>query len=106
MCQVVFIYTYAVSGMMQVVNRLYSFPTKLDIFNDIADEDELQLEKTDNNITVNVLDILALPNFDNVTASHRVVMAMALNATFNNISVISWRSVLLVEETGLPGANH
>ena len=28
------------------------------------------------------------------------------NATFNNISVISWRSVLLVEETGGPGKNH
>jgi hypothetical protein len=25
---------------------------------------------------------------------------MVLNATFNNISGISWRSVLLVEETG------
>jgi hypothetical protein len=25
---------------------------------------------------------------------------MVYNATFNNISVISWRSVLLVEETG------
>jgi len=31
---------------------------------------------------------------------------MVLNATFNNISVISWRSVLLVEETGKPGENH
>ena len=31
---------------------------------------------------------------------------MAFNATFNNISVISWRSVLLVEETGDPGENH
>ena len=30
---------------------------------------------------------------------------MVLNATFNNISVISWRSVLLVEETGVPGEN-
>ena len=29
-----------------------------------------------------------------------------VNATFNNISVISWRPVLLVEETGLPGENH
>ena len=29
-----------------------------------------------------------------------------LNATFNNISVISWRSVLLVEETGGRGQNH
>jgi len=28
------------------------------------------------------------------------------NATFNNISVISWWSVLLEEETGVPGENH
>jgi hypothetical protein len=28
---------------------------------------------------------------------------MVLNATFNNISVISWQSVLLMEETGVPG---
>jgi aconitate hydratase len=25
---------------------------------------------------------------------------------FNNISAIPWRSVLLVEETGVPGKNH
>ena len=31
---------------------------------------------------------------------------MVFNATFNNISVVSWRSVLLVEETGVPGENH
>jgi hypothetical protein len=31
---------------------------------------------------------------------------MVLNATFNNISVILWRSVLWVEETGGPGENH
>ena len=31
---------------------------------------------------------------------------MMFNATFNNISVISWRSVSLVEETGVPGENH
>jgi hypothetical protein len=29
-----------------------------------------------------------------------------LNASFNYISVISWRSVLLEEETGVPGENH
>jgi hypothetical protein len=28
------------------------------------------------------------------------------NATFNNISAISWRSILLVEETGVPAENH
>jgi hypothetical protein len=31
---------------------------------------------------------------------------MMFNATFNNISVISWRSVLYLEETGVPGENH
>jgi len=31
---------------------------------------------------------------------------MVLNTTFNNISVISWWSVLLVEETEVPGENH
>jgi hypothetical protein len=30
---------------------------------------------------------------------------MVFNATFNNILAISWRSVLLVEETGIPGKN-
>jgi len=34
------------------------------------------------------------------------VIAMVFNATFNNISVITWRSVLLVEETGVQGENH
>jgi hypothetical protein len=31
---------------------------------------------------------------------------MVFNGTFNNISVISWRSVLLVEETGGPEENQ
>ena len=31
---------------------------------------------------------------------------MMFNATFNNISVRSWRSVLLVGETGVLGENH
>jgi hypothetical protein len=30
---------------------------------------------------------------------------MVFNAIFNNISFISWRSVLLVKETGLHGEN-
>jgi len=34
------------------------------------------------------------------------VCLMVFNATFNNISAISWRSVLLVEETGGPDENH
>ena len=31
---------------------------------------------------------------------------MVFNAIFNNVSVISWRSVLLMEETRVPGENH
>jgi len=31
---------------------------------------------------------------------------MVINATFNNISVISWWSISLVEETRVPGENH
>ena len=33
-------------------------------------------------------------------------IVMVFNAPFNNISIISWQSVLLVEETGVPGENH
>jgi hypothetical protein len=42
---------------------------------------------------------LPMPEWD-------MVMIMVLNATFNNSSVISWRSVLLVEETRVPEENH
>jgi hypothetical protein len=42
-----------------------------------------------------------LPSFQYVR-----LMFMVFNATFNNISVISWRSVLLVEKIGGPGENH
>ena len=34
------------------------------------------------------------------------VRVRVCNAAFNTISVISWRSVLLVEETGVPIENH
>ena len=34
------------------------------------------------------------------------VMVMVLDATFNNISTMSLRSVLLAEESGIPGENH
>ena len=35
-----------------------------------------------------------------------LVWFMVFNTTFNNISVMSWPSVLLVEETRVPGDNH
>jgi hypothetical protein len=52
--------------------------------------------------------------FNNISAiSKRSVLLvdgyvrfMMFNATFNNFSVISWRPVLVVEEAGVPGENH
>ena len=41
---------------------------------------------------------LTISNFDDYWDRVEV-----FNATFNNISAISWRSVLLMEETGVPG---
>jgi hypothetical protein len=38
--------------------------------------------------------------------SDMFVRFMVFNATFNNISDISWRSVLLVDETGGTRENH
>jgi hypothetical protein len=35
-----------------------------------------------------------------------LVWFVVFKATFNNISVISWLSVLLLEETGVLGENH
>jgi hypothetical protein len=35
-----------------------------------------------------------------------LVWFMVFHATFNNVSVILWLSVLLVEETKVPGENH
>ena len=37
---------------------------------------------------------------------HFRVRVVGCNATFNNISVISWRSVLLLEETGVSRETH
>jgi hypothetical protein len=31
---------------------------------------------------------------------------IVFNSTFSNISAISWRPVLVVEEAGIPGENH
>jgi len=34
------------------------------------------------------------------------IIFFVFNATFSNISAISWRPVLVVEEVGVPGENH
>ena len=50
--------------------------------------------------------------FGNIMATTHIIGVclgfrfMVFNVTSNNISVISGQSVLMVEETGLPGENH
>ena len=43
---------------------------------------------------------------DYLSGSSQVDWFMVFNVTFNNISVISWRSLLMVEETGVPDKSY
>ena len=47
-----------------------------------------------------------MTNYSKTSYCHYRVRVRLFKATFNNISVISWQSVLLVDETGVPGENH
>jgi hypothetical protein len=42
----------------------------------------------------------------NISGKKVGIMAMLLNTTLSNISGLSWWSVLLVEESGVPGEIH
>jgi hypothetical protein len=42
----------------------------------------------------------------NVEEVRRLCRVMMFNTTFSNISVVSWQSVLLVEETEMPRENN
>ena len=51
--------------------------------------------------------IFSLPNINPSCSIHVMGIGfMVFHATFNNISAITWQSVFLVEETGVPGENH
>ena len=50
--------------------------------------------------------ILFLLSRHNMTYSIIGLWVMVFNATFNNISAISWWSVLLVNETRIPVESH
>ena len=43
---------------------------------------------------------------ENTVVEHQRIRAMVFNATFSNISIISWQSALLMEETELPKETH
>ena len=71
---------------------------------------EVAVRKIDNSLTPFYLWVCVMySNTENDTSIllvFKCLWFMVFNGTFNNISVISWRSVLLVEETRVPGENH
>jgi hypothetical protein len=50
--------------------------------------------------------IITITSLEIINHDGKRVRVMVFNATFNNIAVIWWRSVLLVEETGVPRENY
>jgi hypothetical protein len=60
------------------------------------------------NLKTQVLHCISLQfhNLRSIVDVNGLVWFMVFNATFNNISVISWQSVLLMEEARVPGENH
>jgi hypothetical protein len=50
--------------------------------------------------------VLSLNNFILIIKDmNNYIWILVFNATFSNISAISWRPVLMVEEAGVPGVN-
>ena len=49
--------------------------------------------------------VSSLDHLDNCKKKFKLDI-WCFNATFNNISAISWQPVLVVEEAGVPGENH
>jgi hypothetical protein len=58
--------------------------------------------------STNNIDFLFAPFWSRRSVLNRLdnVRFMVFNANFNNVSIISWRLVLLMEETRLSGDNH
>jgi hypothetical protein len=59
------------------------------------------------NVLICVHSVLVSTLLTYITHERRVIVRdVVFNATFNNILVIFWRSVLLLEETGVPRENY
>jgi hypothetical protein len=67
----------------------------------------MQYNIKDKMIKYHLVDLCLTPTLAIFQLYHGLVgWVMVFNATFNNISVISWQAILLVEETGVPEENH
>jgi hypothetical protein len=82
-----------------IINNLFLSLTSLWIFNH---EQTLQVNSTFNFVHV-LINWLRRARLD---LQDGVVLSMVFNVTINILSVISWLSVLLVEETAVPGENQ
>jgi hypothetical protein len=82
-----------------LLNRAFVFPNA-----SLSDNIKAQLCNLTRAQFTELYDISTVNSTYNRMSYNRGVMVF--NATFNNISVILWRSVLLVEETGVSGEDH
>ena len=101
------VYQWLVAGLWFSPGTLVSPTTKTDR-HDIT---EILLKVTLNIITLHANPFYLIYCFEMNTPWIQLNIGwvrwfMVFYSTFNNISVISWRSVLLVEETGVHGENH
>ena len=64
------------------------------------------VEQTQFLMDIEDVDLLKMLNYKAQAGKIYIVWFMLFNVTFNNISVISLSSILLVEETGIPEENH
>ena len=79
------------------------YKCKLDFTQTVQDTCEPMNIKATGNIVINLINTTIIQHVNLVWSRFRVMM---FNATFNNISVILWRSVVLVEEIRVPEENH
>ena len=64
------------------------------------------VEQTQFLMDIEDVDLLKMLYYKAQAGKIYIVWFMLFNVTFNNISVISLSSILLVEETGIPEENH
>jgi hypothetical protein len=77
-------------------------------YNNISEVLSLLQKYKQNNYTNKFYNMIYLDNNNKVSIKKNkgCVYLWVFNATFNNITVISWWLVLLMEETRVPGENH
>ena len=95
--------------LLQNINKIYE--GVVDLTSDEKDPDaEILSESSDDEVIFG--DFMNDEELEDLKATNDcmficlIVCLMMFSTTFNNISIISWESVLLLEETGGPGENH